>query len=177
MTTGGEVEVDSFCAGSIVGLRRLAFARTGSWPVAEDLVQDAMADAHHRWTEVGQFDNPAAWVRRAVLNRSISVHRRRGRERRALERVVAGTISTSEPPGLADEDLWVAIRALSPRQLEVVLLLWFEDLAVAEVATTLGCGEESVRTHWRRARQHLADALGEADDDPAPERAGGGEAR
>jgi len=45
-----------------------------------------------------------------------------------------------------------------------MLVVWFEELTVAEVAVTLECGEEMVRTHWRRARSHLAARLGEADD-------------
>ena len=33
----------------VVGLRRLAYARTGSWTASEDVVQDAV-DAHRRQT-------------------------------------------------------------------------------------------------------------------------------
>ena len=65
---------------------------------------------------------------------------------------------------LADEALWTAIRSLSSRQRDVVLLLWFEDLSVREVASVLDCGEETVRTHWRRARTKLAEQLDESDD-------------
>jgi RNA polymerase sigma factor (sigma-70 family) len=148
-------------------LRRLVYARTGSWAAAEDVVQDALSDAHRRWDVIGAYDRPAAWARRAVLNRSASWHRSRGRERRALERVAArdAVPPAADEPALADDDLWAAIRALSDRQAEVVLLLWFEDLSASEVAATLGCAEDTVRTHWRRARSHLAEALGETDDE------------
>lgn len=147
-------------------LRRLTFARTGSWAAAEDIVQDVLSDAHRRWHVIGTYDDPSAWARRAVLNRAASWHRRRGREQRALARL-AGRPSSPTPgePTLADTALWDAVRALSDRQAEVVLLLWFEDRPVAEVARTLGCGEDTVRTHWRRARARLADALGETDDE------------
>lgn len=174
---GGAGDFDAFYASAAPSLLRLAYARTGSWAVGEDLVQDAMADAHRRWREIGRYENPTAWARRAVLNRSVSTLRRRGRERRALERVANRPSSVVDPPVFADEELWAAIRGLSDRQLEVVLLLWFEDLSAAEVAATLGCGEETVRTHWRRARARLAEVLGEVDDgdgtdasDPSPGR-------
>jgi len=148
-------------------LRRLAFARIGSWTAAEDVVQDVLSDAHRRWDVIGAYDEPAVWARRAVLNRAASWHRRRGREQRALARVASrdGVARPGSEPALADAELWAAVRALSDRQAEVVLLLWFEDRPVAEVARTLGCAEDTVRTHWRRARAHLAAALGE--DDPA----------
>jgi RNA polymerase sigma factor (sigma-70 family) len=168
-------DFDAFYADAYPRIHRLALARTGSWAAAEDLAQDALADAHRRWDRIGTYDDPLAWARRAVLNRSISRLRRRGREQRAVQRLAGqADVRTGEVPVFSDESLWTAIRALSPRQLEVVLLLWFEDLPAAEVAAILDCGEETVRTHWRRARAYLAEALGErADteqsDDPTEE--------
>ena len=165
-----DVSFEGFFAQAYPGLRRLALARTGSWDAAEDLVQDAMADAQRRWEKIGRYDDPAAWARRAVLNRSSSRLRGRERERLALRRL-AGRAEHQPPaePVFADEELWEAIRSLSERQMEVVLLLWFEELSVGEVALSLECGEQTVRTHWRRARARLAEALGERDD-PEEER-------
>lgn len=155
----------------VVGLRRLAYARTGSWTAAEDVVQDVLVDAHRRWDQLRDYDDPMAWARRAVLNRAASWHRRRGRERRALTRLAGRPAPVADgEPTLADEALWSAIRSLSDRQVEVVLLLWFEDLPAKDVAAALGCGEDTVRTHWRRARVHLARALGEPDDEPEERR-------
>ena len=45
---------------------------------------------------------------------------------------------------------------------EVVALIVIEDLSVEEAATVLGCGVETVRTHYRRARLALVDALDDA---------------
>lgn len=162
------VELALLVEAEILGLRRLAYARTGSWTAAEDIVQDVLADAHRRWDHVRGYREPVAWARRAVLNRSASWHRSRGRERRALTRV-AGRAQVVGPddPKFEDPELWSAIRSLSERQVEVVLLLWFEDLSVREVGAVLGCGEETVRTHWRRAREQLARALGEQEERPS----------
>jgi RNA polymerase sigma-70 factor (sigma-E family) len=163
--SGDQVAFDEFAAAVIGSLSRLAFARTGSRVDAEDLVQDVLLDAHRRWEVIGRYDDPSAWARRAVLNKTVSRWRRRGRERDAMARWAG-----RRPAGrgadvvLADEELWVAVRALPARQRDVVLLLWFEDLPVSEVAAVLGCGEETVRTHWRRARAALAERLGERDD-------------
>jgi RNA polymerase sigma factor (sigma-70 family) len=161
------VELTLLVETEILGLRRLAFARTGSWTAAEDIVQDVLADAHRRWDHVRTYRDPAAWGRRAVLNRTASWHRRRGRERRALTRMAGrAQVPVTSDPTFEDPDLWSAIRSLSERQIEVVLLLWFEDLSAREVAEVLGCGEDTVRTHWRRARAQLARALGEHEEDP-----------
>lgn len=161
-------DYDRFVAESSVALLRLAFARTGDWADAEDLVQDAFADAYRRWDSIGRYDEPAIWARRVVLNRSVSRWRRRSNERRAMDRLAGRPpAAVSNGPRLADDELWQAIRSLPDRQRDVVLLRWFEDQPVATVAETLGCGEETVRTHWRRARATLAERLGETDGSEA----------
>jgi RNA polymerase sigma factor (sigma-70 family) len=143
-------------------LMRLAFARVGDVGVAEDIVQDVLADAHRKWGELAGYDDPLGWARRAVLNRSISRWRRLGNERRAMG-IVASAARSAGPSDIfeADAELWNAVRSLPRRQRDVALLLWFEDLPARTVASILGCGEDTVRTHWRRARVRLADRLTE----------------
>lgn len=162
---GELVSFDEFAVSVSGPLMRLAFARTGAVADAEDLVQEALLDAHRRWEVIGRYDDPSLWARRVVLNRSVSRWRRRGRERDALSRLAGRRPAEhSDAVSLADEELWIAVRSLTARQRDVVLLLWFEDLAVSEVASVLERGEETVRTHWRRARAALAEQLGEDDD-------------
>ncbi len=165
---GGDVDYEAFYRSGVGPLRRLAFARTGDWAFAEDLAQDALADAFRQWERISAYEDPLGWARRAVLNRSASRWRRIASETRAMARLGArGGDDGAVEPDLGDPELWVAIRSLPRRQQEVVLLLWFEDLSVDEVAHVIGCGGETVRTHWRRARTRLAEALGEIDDDIA----------
>jgi len=168
-----EQAFEDFFTATVPALRRLAVARTGDWAAADDLVQEAMADAHRRWAVIGSYDDPAAWARRAVLNRSVSRWRRKGRERRAIQRLGGrrSTVVRATEPRLADEELWTAVRRLPDRQRDVVLLLWFEDLPAAEVARVLGCAEDTVRTHWRRARSRLAAELGAGSAAAAPDAA------
>lgn len=161
-------EFDHFAQSVSPQLLRLAVARTGSLSDAEDLVQEVLIEAHRRWPTISTYDDPASWARRVVLNMSVSRGRRKSSERSALGRLRTSpqqphNSELSERP-LGDEVLWTAIRALPERQRNVVLLLWFEDLSVASTAAVLECGEETVRTHWRRARSTLAKRLNEVDD-------------
>ena len=75
----------------------LGFVLTGDRWVAEELAQEGFAAACRKWDSVGVMDRPGAWVRRVVVNRSVSRLRRRGVERRALARM--GT-----PGGLTGSD-------------------------------------------------------------------------
>jgi RNA polymerase sigma-70 factor (ECF subfamily) len=65
-----------------------------------------------------------------------------------------------EPKPL-DVDLVDAIQQLTPRQRAVVVLYYFEDRPVQEVADLVDCSASTVTVHLHRARQRLAEILGE----------------
>jgi RNA polymerase sigma-70 factor (ECF subfamily) len=147
----------------------LAWSLTGSWPVAEELAQEAMADAYRRWDHVGGLDRPGAWVRRAVANRATSHHRRRGVEHRGLARWSARSEADHRPDttgdgaieGVGDPVFWSALRSLPERQAQCLALHYLEDRAVADVADVLGCRAATVKVHLHRGRRALAALLGD----------------
>jgi RNA polymerase sigma factor (sigma-70 family) len=55
----------------------------------------------------------------------------------------------------------VALRALPVRQREVLVLRYYLDCSEAEIATTLGIGAGTVKTHARRGLAALAETLEE----------------
>ena len=67
----------------------LAYGLSGSRTAAEELAQEAFLAAHRRWDEIGAYDDPSAWLRRVVVNRSVSLLRRRVAEGLALARLGA----------------------------------------------------------------------------------------
>lgn len=145
----------------------LAYGLSGSRAAAEELVQEAFLAAHRRWHEIGAYDEPAAWLRRVVVNRAVSVVRRRVAEGLALARLGARRQLPEALPE-HDEAVWRAVRALPRRQAQVVALHYVDDLAVAEMAAILGCAEGTVKAHLHQARRSLARTLGlDAGDSPA----------
>jgi RNA polymerase sigma-70 factor, ECF subfamily len=82
---------------------------------------------------------------------------RRERVRTLLERNV-------EPPpirGPVDVDVMRAVRQLPGMQRAAVVLCYFEDLPLSEIADILRCSDATVRVHLHRARKRLAELLGE----------------
>jgi RNA polymerase sigma factor (sigma-70 family) len=53
----------------------------------------------------------------------------------------------------------LALRSLSPRQRACVVLRFYEDLPVTEVAARLGCSEGTVKRHLSDAMTRLADLV------------------
>jgi RNA polymerase sigma-70 factor (ECF subfamily) len=164
-STGAELRrerpsFDRFYESQYATVTRLAYSLCGSLAVAEELAQEAFVAAHSRWRRISLFDRPDLWVRRVVINRSLSYRRRLASERSALERVSQAPASSHEPV-LVDDEVWQALRSLSDRQTEVLALVYVEDRPIAEVAEILRLGEETIRTHLKRGRAALATRLGE----------------
>lgn len=161
--TGREAGFDALYRRDFHALLALAYGLSGSRAAAEELVQDAFLAAFHRWEVIGAYDEPGAWLRRVVVNRSISGVRRRMAEARALVRLGQRRVL---PEALAppDDELWRAVRALPTRQAQVVALHHLDDRPVAEVAAILDCSEGTVKSHLHRARQALAVALAPKED-------------
>jgi RNA polymerase sigma-70 factor (ECF subfamily) len=125
---------------------------------ADDVAQEAMLVAYRRWSELLDRDHPEAFVRRVCVNLAISAYRRRSRESRATLRLVAQRATPPEPP-LEHGGVWVAVRELPRRQAQVVALHYVYDLKLADIASTLGVSEGTVKTLLHRARATLADRL------------------
>lgn len=123
---------------------------------AEDVTQDAFVQLLRHWKKVSQYDRPGAWVRRVAIRLAMGVlHRERLRS--VLERKVV----PSPEPEPADPDVLRAIGALPGMQRASVVLFYFEDRPLAEIADIMGCSPSTARVHLHRARKHLAGMLGE----------------
>ena len=125
-------------------LVRLAALLIPDLATAEDIVQDAFAAVHGRWHVQPDADAALAYLRWSVVHRSRSVP--------PLGEPAAGT----GEPGSA---VMSALRALSPRQREVVVLRYFADLSEAEIAAATGMSMAAVRDHAAQAMSSLQDEL------------------
>jgi RNA polymerase sigma-70 factor (ECF subfamily) len=148
------------------GVVGLAAVLCGDRATAEDLAQEAFAATIRQWDRVGRMDQPGAWVRRIVANKSVSRFRRAMLEVKALPKVFG---SGAAEPGLDAEiavDIWREVRRLPKRQAQAIALTDLADLSRREVAEILGCSEETVKTHLERGRVRLADHLAEYGERP-----------
>jgi RNA polymerase sigma factor (sigma-70 family) len=141
-------------------LVRLAYVTTGSLVAAEDVVQDAFVALLRDWDSVEQ---PGAWLRRVVANRSVSWLRRLVVARRhALTAGHLGRDGAVTPPSPEDAAVRQALARLAPRHRAAVFLRYYLDLPESAIAATLGCRPGTVRSLLHRAlrvlKEHLDDA-------------------
>lgn len=155
---------------SLVGL---GYVLTGSRSVAEDLVQDTFAEAHKRWGSIRHYDNVGAWLRRVLVNKATSRGRRIVSETKMLTRLGSRRLPDIEIPEDSSE-IWAAVRRLPRRQAQTIALFYWEDRSIAQIAEILDCGEETVKTHLKRARATLARQLGNGNGNGGRDRRDGG---
>ncbi|HEY0225752.1 MAG TPA: sigma-70 family RNA polymerase sigma factor [Mycobacterium sp.] len=126
-------------------LVRAAWMLSGSREVAEDIVQDVFAQMIASSAFVNA-DDPGSYIYRAVINRLRSWQRRQGLERRQM---VILPETTASPPEISGFREFLAV--LSDRQRTAVVLRYYCDLPLAEVARLMGCRTGTVSVLLRRA--------------------------
>ena len=134
------------------------FVLTGSRQHSEDLCQDALTEAHRKWNKINGYDDPGAWVRRVMVNKSRSRFRKLTSEVKAIAQLTGRRPEVVLPTERGNEVI-EAVRALPPRQRQAIALRYWEDRSVEEIASILDCGTETVKTHLKRGRAALSNSL------------------
>ena len=124
---------------------------TGDRGITDDAVAEAFAQLLRRGDEVR---NPRAWV----WTTAFRVAARELQQRRAT---VPDPPDTPYDPAMSDQRVLSAIAQLSDRQRASVILHYYADRPVKEVADLLGSTTAAVSVHLFRARKNLRDLLGD----------------
>jgi RNA polymerase sigma-70 factor (ECF subfamily) len=135
-------------------LWRAIYAFAGDEEIASDAVAEAFAQLLHRGVAVR---DPAAWTWRTAFRISAGALKARG--------------SADPGPNPSDEhvdqhgdpDLLAALRRLPDAQRAAVILFYYADLPVREIAARLGTNSLAVRANLSRGRGRLRQLLGDGD--------------
>ncbi|MDM4764177.1 sigma-70 family RNA polymerase sigma factor [Galbitalea sp. SE-J8] len=146
-------------------LVRYAAFVCGSSTDAADLVQDALVRTFGRLRNGYTVDNAEAYVRRAI----VSLHIDRVRRRTTWRRIAHLTWRPEEveSPDADTErrlDLHGELRKLSPRERACLVLRYYDDLPVAQIAATLEISPGTVKRYLSDGLAKMALALGREPD-------------
>ena len=134
-------------------LGRLAFLLVGSAHDAEDVVATVYARIARR--DLGDIRDPVAYLGRAVVNEAKDHHRRAWRERRVRVRLA----STAHEVGLGASELLDALKVLNPLERTVVVLHYYDDRTIDDVAALLDVPRGTVASAQSRALAKLKKVL------------------
>jgi RNA polymerase sigma-70 factor (ECF subfamily) len=138
---------------------RTLTALTGDTRVVEDVAQDALLIAQHRWHDIRSYDKPEAWVLKVAI-RLMRRWQQRQRETPLFPVPVADVVGQVDEV----ESVHSALLELSPRHREAVTLHHLLGFSVSEIASVLVVSESTVRTHLTRGRAELRRILGGSDE-------------
>lgn len=153
-------EFTEFVHATWPSLYRTAYLMLGEHQLAEDLVQTALAKTYASWHRVRDPGAAPAYARVVLANTAASWFRKRSWRNEHPSEVLpetAGEHDPSDRPAVID-----ALRSLAPRQRAVVVLRYYDDLPVRDVARALGISEGTVKSQTADALGRLRQQLGDA---------------
>lgn len=137
------------------GVHRLASGLTRSTTAADDIAQDAFERA---FRSLARFDGRSSfrtWIHRIAVNRSIDEMRR---VRPTVSIDSAGDLAAPEHGG-SNEPLRAAVARLTPDRRAVVVMHYWLDYTLPEIASVLDIPEGTVHSRLSRALKDLRSAM------------------
>lgn len=137
----------------------VAYSAAGDPAIVDDVVQDTFVAA---WQQLATLRDPELvrpWLRRIARNVARNVRRRRRREVAAVELAADTTPFDALASHERQRAIARAIDGLAARYREPLVLFYFEQQSIREVASVLGLSEPVVMQRLARARKQLGDAL------------------
>jgi RNA polymerase sigma-70 factor (ECF subfamily) len=146
-------------------LVRIAGMYVKDQSTAEDRVQNAFIKAYQSMNKLKDVDNPMPWLFRIVVNECKSYMKKNRRE------VVTSVFSeqnekSAEEVYLSQPEfskLHKAVLELQENYKLPIVLYYFEELQVHEIANLLDISNETVRVRLHRGRKRLEKLLEEAE--------------
>lgn len=155
----------------------LAFRMTRSAEDAEDAVQDAFLSAFRALPNLADPNAFEGWLFQITANKCRNVLAKSGRYTQLPEDEDGNTILDELPeenegliPASALENrahreiILSIIEALPQQQKECVLLFYYSELTVAQIAQVLDCSEGTVKSRLNYARKKLRDGILETEE-------------
>jgi RNA polymerase sigma-70 factor (sigma-E family) len=155
-------EYTEFVAARLQALRRIAYLLCHDWHHADDLVQLTVTRLYVHWHRVGVMDNPEAYTRTILVRQFL---RERGS---GWARKVSLPGQMPDWPGVGRDhddaiDVNAALGELPPRQRATLVLRFYCDQTVDQVAEVLGCSAGTVKSQTSKGLGSLRLALSPPD--------------
>lgn len=165
MTRERDEEFLAFVRDRSLALRRTAYLLCGSWAGGDDLVQESLAKVYVAWPRIASPRAVESYTRTTMLRTYLNHRRKWGREVAVAQLPDRGT---DERDGALTVTLSGLLRELPAKQRAVLVLRFYQDLSVPEIATELGVPEGTVKSQLSRGlaamRTRLADPSGDAEE-------------
>jgi RNA polymerase sigma-70 factor (sigma-E family) len=162
----------AFYEARAAAIRKTAYVLCGDWHLAEDLTQIAFTKLYQVWSRLERHEALDGYARQVLLRAFLDDRRRPWRREYATTPDSPLLDATIEDDRAADARgvLLAALAQVPKRRRAVLVLRYWEDLSIDQVADILGCSAGTVRSQASRGLTDLREALGENLHDLMPSR-------
>lgn len=138
-------------------LLRLAYAYTRNWASAQDAVQNSFVKAYLTMDRLRDKENPIPWLCRILINECISAKRLGWRELSTFSPPESTVCSAEDTLVENDESkrLHDSILRLPERLRIPIILYYFNDFSIDQIAAITGVRPGTVKSRLSRARNRL----------------------
>jgi len=149
-------------AGGAARLAAYGYLLTGSQDAGEELVQEAIVKVFARRRAIPNARAGEAYVRATMRTLHVDGIRRAIRWRRVMPGQVAPSVVDDAADAIdAVDSLGRALATLTPQQRTAIVLRYYDDLSLADVAGAMGLAVGTVKRYVSDALDRLAAAVGD----------------
>lgn len=157
-TSGSTAEMERLVEEYGTGMLRMCCVYLADEHLAQDAVQDAFIKIYRSYRPIPDKAAEKAWVMKVTVN-VCKDYLRSAWKRRVNLVDQYPEIPAQEAPKTEEGRLVQEIMALKPKYREVILLHYYQQLRVGEIAQVLGAPQSTVSIRLRRARDLLKKRL------------------
>lgn len=140
-------------------LYRIAYVYVQNENDAIDVFQQAVVKAYEGLHQLKQAHYFSTWLTRIVINCSMTYIEKR-KPLHLMEPNLLNEFTNAAPIQTEEQlDLWDALCLLEEKYKTALLLRFYQDYSVIQIATILQCPEGTVKTNIRRGLQALRQRL------------------
>ena len=159
---GGSVDFETLVQPHLTGAFRVAFLIVHDYHLAQDAVQEALWEAYqslYRY-DTRKGTSFRAWFIKIVTHRALNMVRRKKNTEEYLDSIDPGqnpleSILQKEK----EQQIWRAIQMMTLKHRSVVILYYYEEFSIAEIAKILGVFEGTVKSRLHKARNLIAEKI------------------
>ncbi len=151
-------------------LRTVILARLGEPQAVDEVLQEVSLAAVRQTEPLRDPSKVAPWLYRLAVTQTLLYRRKRGRQRKLIEKYSQRFQPTERDVGAADPLGWLlaeeqrqlirrALATMARRDAEILLLKYTQDWSYRQLAQHLGISESAVETRLHRARARLREEL------------------
>ncbi|NMW84469.1 RNA polymerase sigma factor [Peptoniphilus sp. AGMB00490] len=149
-------------------LYRTALLLLGNKDDAEDVLQDTFLSIYKNINSLKDFNKLKPWIFSILKNFCYTKYKKRKREfpdEFVLDRADIGSVSNGEDEFLLNEEIEEALLKLKQREREVIVLFYYDDFSIEEIAKICKTFKGTVKSRLFRARNNLKKELIKIDQD------------